>query len=286
MKKSGLSGFLCLALLLSCLVGQAHGGFKFGFRIYGGPNYMEGGDLQKALKGSGDYLYAQYSPWFIGTGSYKPFHLGPNFGGEILLQFNRYLAIGLGGEYLQASSDTTYNYTTPGLPFQVYMKPKVSAMPLTFSLLLTLPVGGRLNIILHGGVGYYMAKLKLDDQSWYVHDIQGQYDTKASGLGYHAGLGLEIVLSRGVGFLLEVRGRYAIITGFKGNGTTRIPAESYSSTSSGKFYYYRRTWPTVGVYDLYGFGTSTPSGPYISDARELRVDFSGANIVIGFVFRL
>lgn len=272
MKKAAL--FACL-LIVSVLLIQApaRAQMSLGFKATGGLGFYGAGDLNTGLQGWSDafsYIYDTYSP----TGGYMPVHLGMDFGGELLLQFNPMLALGFGVGYLQASRSSSLDFSYAGQDYAETWSPKISAVPITLNLHYFVPLSGRLKLSLDAGVGYYFGKCTDTQHIVFIGELDRTYDTTASGIGFHGGLGLEIPIASAVSIVVEARGRFAKLGGFKGT------VSSDSASDSGDVWLadvdLGRNITLIDIYD------STPSG---DNPRLAKLDFSGFSAAAGFVFR-
>lgn len=209
--------FIPLAILFP---GSAYGSnISFSLKLYGGLNYIFGGDLNEGLKGVNDY-YAKYF-WYFGLtksgGDYNPVHLGLDFGGDLIIQITPTVGIGLGAGHLRGTSESSITFTPVAAAEKTTAT--VSAVPLRLGMYFSLPAGAIVNVNFHAGLGYYLAKVSFDFRSsapgsW----EQSSARADANGLGFHGGLGLEFRLSPVISLFLEGLGRYASISGFEGSG--------------------------------------------------------------------
>ncbi len=258
---------------------------KLSLNLYGGLNYLSGGDLNTGLQGMNDYDGRFF--WYFGLshtgGEYEPVHLGMDFGGDLILQITPALGLGLGSGYLQGKSEShiTYGPVNAGDDTTA----KLNAVPIRLSVFYTVPAGRVLAIRLQAGLAYYLAKMTYD---WRSHAALSwnlvQADTHGGGLGIHGGLGLEFNVSPALSLLLEGRGRYANLSGFEGSLTISGPGGSFES-ANGKVYYYVLNAGVLGSFPAITPLNAAPTIPAISQAREAKIDFSGFSMVAGFIFR-
>jgi hypothetical protein len=272
MKKAVL--FACLlAVSVLFIQSPARAQMTLGFKVTGGLGYYGAGDLNTGLQGWSDvfsYIYDAYSP----TGGYEPVHLGMDFGGELLLQFNPQIALGLGVGFLQASRSSSLVLSYAGEDYPESWSPKISAVPITLSLHYFVPLSGKIKLSLDAGMGYYFGKCTDTQHIIFIIEFDRTYDTTASGVGFHGGLGLEIPVAPSVSIVFEARGRFAKLGGFKGT------VESDSSTTTGDVWLADvNLGKNLTLIDIYG---ATPSG---DNPRLAKLDFSGFSAAAGFVFR-
>ncbi len=267
---------LFIVLVLSALLASAPASaqVKLGLKVTGGLGYYGAGDLNTGLQGWSDAYRKIYDTSTL-TGGYSPVHWGPEFGGELLLQLNPSLALGLGVGYLQASRSSALGVSKSGTSFEESWSPKIGAVPVTLNLHYYLPLGGRVRLSLDAGLGYYFGTCTDSQHMVFIVAVDRTYDTTANGIGFHGGLGLEIPVSTAVSIVLEAHGRYASLGNFKG---------SFHSASTDK---------TGGVwlsdvfldrtYSLIDISEEMPDSQY--NPRAAKLDFSGFRFQAGFLFR-
>jgi hypothetical protein len=256
---------------------------SFSLKLYGGLNYLSGGDLNEGLKGINDY-YARFF-WYYGLtksgGECKPVHVGLDCGGDFIIHITPALGIGLGAGYLQGTSDSTVTFTP--VTAEVKTTPKASAVPLRLGLYITLPAGAFANFNIHAGLGYYLTKMSYDLRTsvagaWNLTTVKAD----ANGLGFQGGIGLEFKFSPAISIFFEGQGRYARIEGFKGSIAVTDSLGGHAS-ENGKLYYYKLTEVPLGAFSIVLVNDTVPFGPNISDVREAKIDFSGISAVAGLI---
>jgi len=275
-----------LAIILIILV-AAPARARLGLRLWGGLNTLSGGDLNEGTKGWFEYYRLDELNSYTPGGEFQPTHLGYDLGGDLLFQFSPVLGIGVGAGYLTASRSFSLNYTRPGWDPVVYTsKTALGAVPLRLSLYYSLPLGPSFHITFHLGGGYYLANLKLHiraENPTYFEDYDFHQAT-GGGLGFHGGLGLEIALSEAVSLVLDLTGRWAVISNFHGDFTVSN-TWSHGTTPDADLYFFKALDPPFGTFPLLFMSSAEPSGPAFSDVRRARIDLSGLSSVVGLVFR-
>jgi hypothetical protein len=270
-----------LALVFPCPAQGSN--LSFSLKLYGGLNNLSGGDFNTGLQGMND-LDGKYF-WFFGLtktgGAYNPVHWGMTLGGDLILQITPAWGIGLGTGFLQGNQESsiTYGPVTAGDDTTA----KLSAIPIRLEAYYTVPTESRIKVCLHGGLGYYLAKMSYDLRS-YAATSWTRYAVQADGggLGFQGGLGLEFKLSPALSLFLEGQGRYASLSGFDGT-LDFLTSSGAHLTRTGKVYFYRMTTVFLGTFPLIVPAGTAPSGSGISDVREAKLDFSGFSVVAGFV---
>ncbi len=281
---------LLLVLVLPTAARAQYDTGRFAFRLYGGLNYLGGGDINAGLEGwSGLYGYAYSLLGWSTADEFKNAGLGMNFGGDFIFQFNPSMGVGLGVGYLQASSTSefTYEHVLPAVPnIEEIYEVKASAIPIKASFYYFLPTSGPIGINFHAGVGYYLAtayaRYRMDLAGGWTQNV---YDNlPGGGIGFHGGLGLEFKLSPMIGIFAEAQGRYAAFANFNGDALY-TDSGGTSDTNTGDAW----TFDITGsghTFTLIVLDTTQPSGAGISDVHRSKVDFSGFSFVIGLIIRL
>ncbi len=266
-----------LVLSLALVQAPAQAQVKLGFKVTGGLGYLGGGDLNTGLQGWSDAWSAIFGGvGYNVAGGYSPVHLGMDFGGELLIQFNPSFALGLGVGYLQASKSSTMTMSLGGSSVEDTWAPKVSAVPITATLYYFLPTAGGIRIFLDAGVGYYLGKYTDTWTGVFFGNFNDAIDTTADGIGFHGGLGIEIPFSPAISFLVEARGRYASLGNFKGTDTATV------MTTTGNAWIENTNAFGFGTFPLLTLESSTPSSSLTP--HQAKLDLSGFSAVIGFLF--
>jgi hypothetical protein len=284
-------GFLSLVLLqLVLLPGLAEAKLQIGFKAYGGLSFLGVGDLNTGLQGRSD-LYSDIwaTDLYSTSANFKPASIGMDFGGEILIQFNPHLAVGLGVGYLQTTKTSEVPYTNPiaAMPELKYTwKVKANAIPIKANFYYFLPLSGSIAVNIHAGLSYYLAKAygsyRLDWGTYWEENVYN--NLPGGGIGFQGGIGLEYKLSSRISFFLEGQGRYAAFSNFEGDEKISY-SNGIRATRTGKLWRYDTTW-TGKTYTVIIVQSTKPSDPNFLNCREAKVDFSGFSLVLGVLFRL
>jgi len=248
---------------------------KFMLSIFGGGNYISGGDLNEGAEGFGEFYKDELQ---IEGDEAKHLHLGYIFGAELSFPLTYHFFLGIGADYFRGRKESSaeHSETTPGNSFTT--RPEIQAFPLRvfFSYY---PVSF---LFLKGGVEYYFTKI-----SYYYRFQEGDYwkewegNADSQGLGIMGALGIEWNLASHFSFFAEATGRYARINGFEGDDTSR-DKEGLIYTEVGTLYSFQVTGSNQKVYPQLFIREKKPAEARVSDAREALVDFSGVSLRLGF----
>ena len=247
---------------------------KFMLSIFGGGNYISGGDLNEGARG-----FAEFSRDDLKIqGEAALLHLSYIFGAELSFPLSSQFYLGIGADYFrgkkESSSDQTE--TLPGNSFAT--RPEIEALPLRV-VLSFYPVPF---LYLKGGVEYYFAKI-----SYFYRFQEGDYrrewegNANSQGLGILGALGLDWSISSYFSLFAEATGRYAKIKGFEGEDTSR-DSEGFIYTEEGTLYFYQVSGTNQKTYPQLFIRNKKPAEARVSDAREALVDFSSVSLRLGF----
>jgi opacity protein-like surface antigen len=259
---------------------------KFQIRLYGGLSYLEGGDANDGVGG----IFRSYSEGaslygYSASGAFKPAHLGMGFGGDFIFQITPNFGIGVGVGYMQASKTSTMTFIS-GTTLQFDGKPSFSAVPLRLGLFFTYPMGPSLNFNFNVGGGYYMAKmtsmLRISSEAYYE---QLDNEAKANGFGFQGGMGVDFRIASNVFLFIEAQGQMANFGGFEGTGALSFSGGS-SVNETGKLYYFEETFETPILYPIIKVASTPPSGSWVHNLREAKVNFNGGQIVVGILLKI
>jgi len=269
------------ALALCLITGPAQAQGKFSFKVTGGLAYASAADINNGLQGLADLyetVFVDYG-WSV-TNGYAAAHLGMDFGAEFSLEIAPNVSVGLGVGYLKVSKSSHLDFTYGSVTATQSWAPQITAIPITLTFYYDLPVGPTVKVTLHGGLGYYLAKYKDTQHIDYFGVFNPTADTSANGLGFHGGIGLEFQLTAQFGLLLEARGRYAAFGNVTGTNTWS------GGSTTGKLYFYEFEETGYGWFPAVGIWDTTPSGAWIRNVREAKIDFNGFSLRLGFVVHI
>lgn len=257
-------------------------GFGIGLKLGGGFYLFNGGDLRRGVSGmferaidSADSLGA-----VIEDTSEEPLRSVFLVSGDVFYRVKRRLGVGLRFEYghVYADSSLRINFGHPGQFFTTWSSSSLSIIALRPGLYYDLPLSRLLTISLNGGPALYLVNFE------YGRDFRAdrgneliRQKVKAHGLGLQGGAGLELRMYRRSAFFLEVQGRYARISDFKGDEAVSKLRDLQFWTSVKKgFLYYEDEGPHPGLAVLEG--ESSGQG----NVRRAILDLSGVSFAAGF----
>jgi len=272
--------FSIVALISLCLPAQSQAQSKFTFRLSGGLNLLDGGDLNTGAEGSFNVWQAMaHLAGNATSGTFSAAKLGLNFSGDFIFKFNESMGVGIGAGMLSAAKESVMTFSSAWVSGDITHQVKASAIPLRLGFFYFLPVGPTMNVVFNAGLGYYLAKANytmIGTAGGTSETIE--LDASGGGLGFHGGLGLEIALMPNLGILVDLSGRFASFGGFEGDqtgGGTTIPGTLYAFDGSS----------ALGNFHRIIIQAALPSGSGISHAAEAKVSFTGFSFVAGFFFR-
>ena len=272
---------------------------RFAFKFTGGPARLLGGDASANRTGYSAYWRDRAQLPGSGVeieGGTESIHSGMNFEADVIYYLNSRLGVSIGASYIQASKDEGQSRMVirwPGETRTVSRGNEFSAVPIKLGVYFNLLQSHKLNLFLNAGAGYYLAKWKeLED---YQSESPGasfwtklESNAHSGGIGFHGGLGLEYCLLKNVSLVVEGSGRYARISGFKGEYNQKN-SEGVDATEKGKLYYYewkdnQNSYPWIELLDRDPSEINFSSPVY--NARKAVIDFSGFSLRAGIKISL
>lgn len=289
------AGLFSLAVLCSPVLGQ---GFRLGFKIMGGINYQLLGDANASLQGmktrTDDYV-AAYGGDLVLQKTSLPFlsHLGYEFDIDAILYFSPQFGISFGLGYVRGGTLFGSGHQTLDTPWGIetdFMDVAASAIPIKVGVYYTFSSGfavqGKNSSYVFAGIGLYNAKCSVTDRiEWESYWEDYSFQAKASGLGFHAGIGGENWINPNFAFVYELSARYAKIGGLTGDWQADISG----ATSAGSGTLYNYEWLDSGIGNWYPetwVMTDIPSGPGVRNVKEAQVDFTGISFKFGIKFNI
>ncbi|MFC2157046.1 hypothetical protein ACFLT9_04340 [Acidobacteriota bacterium] len=259
-------------------------------KLTGGVGYFSGGNIGSGIKGMYDRKsdFISSEGYFL-EGSPKSFHIDSEFTGDLIIDITPHWGIGFGSGYFHATSTNTLTFYKEQLVYKLEQLTSISEIriiPLRVGLFFSVPIHRLFNISFNGGTGIYLTKfINSLGSTWEDLDAIGHV-VKASGLGFHGGIGLELNLHRRAVFFIEFQGRFAKISNFKGTETTlswgaNLPAgyrDSTTTVEEGSLYSVEDK-----TYSRLVISNDTPSG--FESVNKAVFDFSGISIRAGLKVR-
>jgi len=275
MEKMCKTVFAILLFLFSSGFGRPE---RLALKFSGGMSYLLVGDINRGIQGYFDYQ----KDIFIGLplmpirGDAKPIHLGFDFQEDILINMSPKIWIGLGTGYIRSGNTSEISY------FQIKgsHKVRISAIPVRLGISYLLLGNETVRLFLNAGAGLYFADYKYDKQPIGAGEMVLHQTANGKGFGFHGGLGGELKLTRRMAFILETQARYAKIGGLRGTMERPIPPFGVH-VEKGPLYFWEDIvyrgdeWQFVGKYPQVYIRQEKPSGPYVTNVREAKIDFSG-----------
>jgi hypothetical protein len=287
MQKHNGFGLLVLFLLVAGIAAfpawanASGGGGGVSLRIHGGYSYLRATDINAGTGGFFDFYTAlAEEAGYTATGGYSAVHGGYDVGADLVIELNRYIGIGIGAGYLQASKSSLLTLTGEEETVTMAGTPKLSAIPIRLGLFFNIPLNERLSFIANAGAAYYASlKLKADlrlesDTDWQAMSLTGSRSS-FDNIGFQGGLGLEYLITPKLGFFVEAQGRYARFKNF--DSVTGVESDSggYSDTTTGKLYLETFTG-TDGSITVFTIEETPPtSNPPDDVYTEPKIDLSG-----------
>lgn len=260
-------------------------GIGLSLRLSGGLNYFSAGDIDKGTRGLFDSTAD-----FLSSAGYtldkrtESFRTGFDVSGDIIFYVKPRFGIGLGAGYIRATGTNLLVVTGKNiiLDNQIWIAPKITAVPIRLGLFFTLPVHRLLSISLNGGASLYLAKYSYDLATTWVDMNNIRQMVNAKGVGFHGGIGFEVNLNPKVTFFIEGQGRYAKISNFKGEETERefvgFGFDYVYSREKGTLYYLEgEKFPYLAILG------EEPSG--FKSVRKATFDFSGFGLRAGLIIK-
>jgi opacity protein-like surface antigen len=317
------------------------------FRIHGGYYGLSAGDLDMDIKSRNLYSQ-EWVNYYINlyggegemNGEHKPIESGYGLGGDILIKLINNFRIGFGFEMLSKTENSTVDMLTSrgdGHSFYNYsrnMTQNIKLNGILFKLNYSIPLSSFLSIFLDLGVGSYSTEIKYDlyydaererwlnaehetstglETGWFLYyrgnwNRNNDYIIKKNSIGYTAGLGVEISLTKNFSLFAAGSGRFLNLGDVEAS-------EKWNQMSDYYYYYtregriYRRdtryiesdtSWDVEGplyTYDRepfedehsYSFITTNQEfwREYsdIKNFRKSQIDLNGINVIFGIIIR-
>jgi len=227
-----------------------------------------GGDVDDDLLTQTEYLD------YISMGEEKRSSLGPDFYLEFICQINSYISLSVGNGYTSKMlKGKEAQFASPGnieVGFTLSPEFSAEAIPICFSVILSIPASSSIRMNFIGGVGYYFGTFESKSE-WKAPSLSGfstwqfrssNFKGNANTIGYHISTGFDIDLSRNL--FLAVDAQYRIVR----FNTIKSSGELGGDTTLLYFRFFEGDKPIMDF-----------------DYRISRVDLSGFSARAGFKFK-
>jgi len=250
-------------------------GIGLSLKMTAGPTFFNGGDIRKGDQGlydSASDLISSYG--FVMDKRFENFDSGFEVFTDVVYNFNPKLGVGIGFGYIHLTQQSRLFFHEPNDydEDQMGTSPRITAYPIRLGAFYILPMSQLIHFNLNGGASFFITNYSNRlYSSWYPLDVIN-HKAHATGFGIHGGLGIEINFNPRASFILEGRGRYAKISGFKGKSNIKKsispPLLFDDIEEEGTLYYLEGEGPPQ-----LAFFTQKPTG--YSTARKAVLDLSG-----------
>jgi len=248
---------------------------RFMLSIFGGGNFISGGDLNKGAEGFSEFYRDQLQ---IGGEEAKSLHLVYVFGAELSIPLSSQFFLGIGADYFRGRKESSAEQPETS-PQNSYMtRPEIQALPLRI-IFAYYPAPF---LFLKGGVEYYFAEI-----SYLYRFREGHYwkewegNANSQGFGFQAALGVEWNLTSHLSFFVEAIGRYARIRGFEGEDISS-DSEGLVYTEEGTLYSFQVIGSNQKTYSQLFIRQKKPVEAWVTEAQEAQLNLSGAALSAGF----
>jgi hypothetical protein len=249
MKKKAAVGLSCVFLFIIKMEA-----FPLSLKIAGGVGWISGGDLNRHIRGWGDYFHDRSTGPYSYDFDLQELHLWRGGGLEVLYSISPRFQVGLGLEYLTGSTDgemtssleyeedyfnSSQDFGTIYLEESRLQRPRyeLRIIPLNLTLYYSFPFSARGSAFVGLGAGYYSGKLNYGEDYQYDFDYKdnkmlsgsllsfvdryatsGVYteESRARSLGLHGKAGLRFRVYKNFCFLVEIIGRWAALQNWEG----------------------------------------------------------------------
>jgi len=256
------------------------GGTGWAVALTAGGQYTFGGEINSAAQAFADFFATRSG--VVGDADVAPIHLSFVFGGEISFDMAPGISLVMGADFYSATAASQVNYLLPRTTDVYLTKPRFQAIPIRLGLALY-PIR---TFAIKAGISYTIARCGYSysySQDSFSQEMAGEAD--GAGLGAWGGLALELPLSENFAFLVEAAGHFAQLSGFKGTGTYSDSNATAATEETGKLWAYDYTQAGRTISPLLLIRAQRPAEAYVENAREAKIDFSGASLKAGIKVR-
>lgn len=254
----------------------------FTIRLFLGYNMISRGDVNAGAHGLLDTSNDKLTSWgLIPDNQFSNMKSIFEMGGDVLYNLTPRLAVGLGAGSLKGGEINIIRYSSQykAQAGQTDTDLRFNAIPIRFIFKYTHPLSDLFNLTLTGLPILYLAKVNfaLINPLWGAESIQIR--THSQSFGFSGIVGLELKLSPNAVFYMEGIGRYANLSGFKGE--QKIYDEDFSEITNikteGTLYYVEGDRPGLVV------SQAEPSG--FNLVKRAVFNYSGFSLRAGIAVR-
>lgn len=249
------------------------------FSVSAGAGWIAPRDLNDGARGFADYRSA-----FLGlpaSDTIGSLHMVAAAGVELSCRVSRWLAVGVGAEYVRGGNRSRVGFTDGTFSETLETRPLVSAVPVKFG------------VRFYPGRGFYVrgAAAVYFVTADYLYRLEQGEDwqewkgaAKARRFGAEAAFGGDWKVGERTFFFVEAGFRMASLSGFTGSGVYRDSALE-TLTEEGALYQIRMEGADLRVYPLLLIRESPPTEEGVVGSRQAEVNLSGTSIRTGLRFR-
>jgi hypothetical protein len=262
---------------------------KLALKFSGGLSCLVVGDINRGIQGYFDYAkdMAIGLPLMSFRGDAKPLHMGFDLQGDVLISVSPRVWIEVGSGYISSRSESEIEivYNAGGSPITGSHKIWVNAIPVRLGLSYLLLESGKGRLYANVGIGLYFVDYEYDKQPIGVGEVVLHQTASGKGFGLHGGLGGELKLTNKVAFIIETQARYAKVGGLRGKIKYPVLGDAWHEEEGPLYFwewlFYNGQDQLVGKYPHVYIRHEKPSGPYVANVREAKIDFSGFSLMGG-----
>jgi hypothetical protein len=247
--------------------------------VSAGAGWIAPRDLNDGARGFADYRSA-----FLGlpaSDTIGSLHMVAAAGVELSYRASRWLAVGVGAEYVRGGNRSRVGFTDGTFSETLETRPLVSAIPVKFGVRF---YPGR-GFYIRGAAGVYFVTAdylyRLEQgEAW--EEWKGA--AKARRFGAETAFGGDWKVGERTSFFIEAGFRMASLTGFTGSGVYRDSALE-TLTEEGALYHIRMEGADSRVYPLLLVRASPPTEEGVVGSRQAELNLSGTSVRAGLRFR-
>ena len=270
-------------LVLTAVLTAAPAAAAISIKMTGGLTYLFGNEYNSAVRGTYDFLNANYESV---TGSFKSFSLGGTGAVEVIVPIEESLGLGFGAGFFRIAAKNNFDYTWWVYSGSESFEPKLTVVPLTLNLHYQLPLGKILNVDLFGGAGGYLMRFETKSAStsdFFAYHKENTFVAQKMILGLQAGVALELELTPHIAVVLQSEARLAKATYLQGDWTNVESLSQGTSREEGKngFFWAYNITDVSGTFPQAAFSAAGPTDSSFSSIHKGTLDISGVTAAAG-----